>query len=350
MLIIGCDFHSRFQQIAMLDTQTGEITERRLEHETGEAEQFYRFLRPPVRIGMECSGHAHWFERLLAELGHELWVGDAARIRASEVRKQKTDTRDASHILDLMMTNRFPRVWRPSPAERDVRQLLVHRQRLVWARINVKNQLQTLAMNQGLCMRRKLWARAGRHTLERLALGPWTRRRRDELLQMLDQLDGLIEKLDRAVEEEAQKRGDVVRLMAHHGVGPVTALAFVLTLGPIERFRRSKQVVSYLGLNPREHSSGGRQHLGPISKQGNTLMRYLLVEAAQAASRSHPELRRHYQRLKFRRGSAVAKVAIARKLAVRLYWMLREEADHTQRVHMQGSPGGCLMDASSSIC
>jgi len=348
MLIIGCDFHSRFQQIAMLDTQTGEITERRLEHETGEAEQFYRSLSPSVRIGMEASGHALWFERLLAELGHELWVGDAARIRAAEVRKQKTDTRDAAHILDLLMTDRFPRIWRPSPAERDVRQLLVHRQNLVWARPSVKNQLQTLALNQGVCRRRKLWSCAGRHTLESLTLGPWTRRRRDELLQLLDQLNRSVQELDRAVEEEAHKRADVARLMTQHGVGPVTALAFVLTLGPIERFHRSKQVVSYLGLNPREHSSGGRQRLGSISKQGNSMLRYLLVEAAQGASRCTPELRRQYQRLKSRRGSAVAKVAIARKLAVRLYWLLREQADRAQLVRMQGSPGGCLVDASSS--
>ncbi len=332
MLIIGCDFHSRFQQIAMLDTQTGEIVERRLEHENGEAEQFYRSLPHPVRVGMESSGHAHWFERLLAELGHELWVGDAARIRAAVVRKQKTDPRDAAHILDLLVTNRFPRVWRPLPAERDVRQLLVHRQKLVWARISVKNQLQMLAMNQGVCIRRKLWANAGRRALEGLPLGPWTSRRREELLKMLDQLNGSVEELDRAVEQEAGKRADVVRLMTHRGVGPVTALAFVLTLGPVERFRRSKQVVSYLGLNPQEHSSGGRQRLGSISKQGNTMMRYLLVEAAQTASRFHPELRRSYQRLKSRRGSAVAKVAIARKLAVRLYWMLRETTDHAQLV------------------
>ena len=213
-----------------------------------------------------------------------------------------------------------------------MRQLLVHRQKLVWARIRVKTQLQTLAMNQGVCIRRKLWANAGRRALEGLPLGPWTGRRRNELLQMLDQLNGSVEELDRAVEQEAQKRADVVRLMTHRGVGPVTALAFVLTLGPVERFRRSKQVVSYLGLNPQEHSSGGRQRLGSISKQGNTMMRYLLVEAAQTASRFHPELRRNYLRLKFRRGSAVAKVAIARKLAVRLYWMLREKADHAQLV------------------
>jgi transposase len=115
--------------------------------------------------------------------------------------------------------------------------------------------------------------------------------------------------------------------MSEPGVGPVTALAFVLTIGPVSRFDRSRQLVSYLGLNPSEESSGGKQRLGSISKQGNPMLRHLLVEAAQAASKVDPELRRHYQRLKFRRGhSGVAKVAIARKLAVRLYWKLRQAA------------------------
>ena len=165
---------------------------------------------------------------------------------------------------------------------------------------------------------------------------------------MLLGLDVSITELDRAVEKEAQNRAAVQGLMTHPGVGPIVALAFVLTIGPAERFRRSKQVVSYLGLNPREHSSGGRQRLGSISKQGNPMMRWLLVEAAQTAVRFDPELRRNYQRLKFRRTSGVAKVAIARKLAVRLYWMLRTRADYVQLVRMQGSPLESLVDASPS--
>ena len=120
-----------------------------------------------------------------------------------------------------------------------------------------------------------------------------------------------------------------LRLMNEPGVGPVTALAFVLTIGPVGRFPRSKQVVSYLGLNPTEASSGGRQRLGSISKQGNAMLRHLLVEAGHTASKFDPELRRYYQRLKFRRGSGVAKVAIARRLAVRLYWKLREASQQS---------------------
>src|ERR1700722_3730000 len=98
MRIIGCDFHTRYQQIAMMDDQTGELVERQLDHENGEVQKFYAELPKPARIGVEATGYMQWFERLLAELGHELWIGDAAKIRASVVRKQKTDARDALHI------------------------------------------------------------------------------------------------------------------------------------------------------------------------------------------------------------------------------------------------------------
>ena len=325
MIIIGCDFHTRFQQIAMLDPTTGETVERRLEHETGEAEKFYASLPGPARVGVEATIRAQWFERALARYSHELWVGDAAEIRAARVRKQKTDSRDAQHILDLLLTNRFPRIWTPSPTERDLRQLLRHRHKLVGYRTSVMNQLHALAISQGLCRKRKLWSWVGRRELEALALDPWASRRRQELLQLLDQLNPWINDLDRAVEKEAKSRLEAVHLMKQPGVGPVTALCFVLTIGPVSRFARSKQVVSYLGLNPSEDSSGGKQRLGSISKQGNSMMRYLLVEAAQSASRWDPELRRDYLRLQLRRGhSAIAKVALARKLAVRLYWKLRE--------------------------
>ena len=343
MKIIGCDFHTRYQQIAMLDEATGELIEKRLEHTSGQADRFYRSLAGPVRVGLEATGPMQWFQRLLAELGHELWIGDAARIRASAVRQQKTDQRDAALILDLLLTHRFPRIWVPSPVERDLRQLLWHRHKLVHMRTMVGNQLHSLALGQGLCRKAKLFTKKGRAELGDLTLGPWASRRRGELLALLDQLDPSIRELDRAVLEEAGRREQARRLMTHPGIGPVNALAFVLAIGPIARFRRSKQIVSYLGLNPSEYSSGGKQRLGAISKQGNRMVRWLLIEAAQHASRFDLSLRQDYQRLKFRRGSAVAKVAIARKLAVRLYWMLRSGADYAQLVRMQGSPRGTLV-------
>ena len=345
MKIVGCDLHTRYQQIAMLDEETGELVERRLEHENGEACTFYASLQGPVRVGIEATGHTRWFERMLAELGQELWMGDAAQIRASMVRKQKTDARDAAHLLELLLSGRFPRLWRPTMAERDLRQLVWHRQKLVWMRNAVGNQLHALAMGEGVCRKKKLFSKKGRAELESLALDRWASRRRQELLRMLDQLDASLEEFDQAVAEQAEQNQAALLLTTHPGVGPVTSLAFVLTLGPVERFRRSKQVVSYLGLNPREHSSGGRQRMGSISKQGNPMMRSLLVEAGHTAARLDAELRQDYQRLKLRRGSGVAKVAIARKLAIRMYWMLRSQANYAQLVRMQGSPRGTLVQA-----
>jgi len=172
MLIIGCDLHSRYQVIAMLDTETGEVVTRRLQHENGEAKTFYASLPKLSLVGIEATGYTQWFERLLAELGHELWVGDAAEIRARAVRRQKTDTRDAEHLLDLLSTQRFPRLWVPSPQERDGRQLLKHRNKLVRMQTSVRNQLHFLAMSQGVCRKKKLWSARGRAELEGLSLAP----------------------------------------------------------------------------------------------------------------------------------------------------------------------------------
>ena len=335
MKIIGCDFHPSFQQIAMVDTETGEHTEKRLT--PSEAVEFYSQLSGKVVVGIEASGNTLWFERLLTKLGQQMRMGDAGKIRTMELRKQKTDRRDAELLLKLLLEDRFPEIWVPSLEMRDARQLLVHRQKLVGMRRQVKNQLQHLALNQGVQRKRKLWSQKGRKELKELPLTGWTARRRDDSLRLLDDLDQAIAELDTAVEREASNSPVAKLLQTHPGVGPVTSLAYVLTLGKIERFQHSRQVVSYLGLNPAENSSGGRQRLGAISKQGNPMLRSLLVEAGQSASRVDTELKRAYQRLKQRKHSAVAKVMVARKLTVRLYWMWRTQQPYTV-TRMQGSP------------
>lgn len=340
MLIIGCDFHAGFQQVAIFDNETGEFEQRRLKHRE-EAEQFYGSLSGRALVGMEACGHYPWFERLLAECGHELWLGDASQIRATVVRKQKTDRRDAEHILELLMQERFPRIWVPSLEERDVRQLLVHRHKQVVARTRVKNQLQAMALGQGVQKKRKLWSQGGRVELEKLELLPYAAARRRQLLQQLDQLEAEIGALNQQVEQEVRQRATAQRLMTHPGVGPVTALAMVLTLGPAQRFASGKQVASYFGLIPSEHSSGGGQRLGHITKQGSSFLRFLLVEAGQSAARYDSELGRFYRRLAVRKHRGLAKVAVARKLAVRLYLMLRENWTYAQlcKAVVQVSPG-----------
>jgi transposase len=341
MLLIGVDYHPSFQTIAFLIEETGECGEQELNHSDGQAEKFYRDLKQRgirVRVGMEATGYSRWFERLLVELGIEIWMGDPAEIKAKRVKKRKTDRNDALLLLRLLRENNFPQIWVPSPENRDLRQLLWHRHRLVQMRTRIMNQLQALAMNEGYRWKKKLFSEQGRAQLEKLALAPWASRRRQELL---DRMNPTIQELTAAVEQEARKRPEVLRLMTHPGVGPLTALAYVLIIGTPARFQRGKQIGTYVGMIPCEDSSGGKQRLGRISKQGNSLLRFLLVEAAQAAARSHPDWRRRYIHLAIRRHQSIAKVAMGRKLAIRLYWMWRNGCDYSQSLGF-GSYAGQL--------
>ena len=326
MMIIGVDYHPSFQAVAFLMEETGECGEQELNHSDGQAERFYRDLKQRgicVRVGMEATGYSRWFERLLAELGFELWIGDPAQIKAKRVKKQKYDREDARLLLRLMRENNFPQIWVPSAENRDLRQLLWHRHRLVQMRTRMMNQLQALAMNENKCWKKKLWSERGRAEFEQLPVGVWARRRRQELLELLDRMNPKIDELTTAVEREAKKRPDAVRLMTHPGVGPLTALAYVLIIGTPERFPRGKQIGTYVGMIPSEESSAGKQRLGHISKQGSSLLRFLLVEAAQAAARIHPDWKRRYIHLAMRRHKSIAKVAMGRRMAIQLYWMWR---------------------------
>ena len=228
----------------------------------------------------------------------------------------------------------------------ELRQLLLHRCRMVRMRARVKNQLDSMAKNEGLLSSR-VWSPRRRQQIETLPLPGWYALRRKDLLALLDELNKRIEPLDEAVLQAAEENTEAHLLMTHPGVGPVVSLTYVLTIGDWQRFPRGKHVASYLGLIPAEESSSDKRRLGHISKQGNTLLRWLLVEAASKAQRYDPSWHRQYVRLSMNKHHGVAKVAIAHKLAVRLYWMLRSGQDYKQ-VMERGShvgqsvmPSGC---------
>jgi transposase len=347
MMIIGCDFHPGFQQIAYVEQETGEYGERCLQHRE-ETVEFYRSLAgKAVRIGVEATGNDRWFHKLMSELGYELLVGDASAIHASAPREQRTDKRDARHILKLLVENRFPSVWQPSVGNEEQRQLLLHRCRLVRMRTRIKNQLDSMAKSEGLTSSRK-WSARRRQQIEGLPLEGWYGERRKDLLALLDELDKRIEPLDKAVETAAEENAEARLLQTHPGVGPVVSLAYVLIMGDWKRFPRGKQVGSYLGLIPSEASSGKhQQRMGHITKQGNTLLRWLLVEAATKAQSKDASWHRQYVRLSTQKHHGVAKVAIAHKLAIRLYWMLRSGQNYRQ-IMERGSHAGQSVLAGGS--
>ena len=236
-------------------------------------------------LGIEACGNSQWFIELLEHLGHLVWVGDAAQIRASYVRKQKTDRRDAGHILRLLMESRFPRLWVPTRRTAGSATVVDSPAQVGGDSHRVKNGLQHLALNRGVQKHSRLWSVRGRAYLEKLPLEGWTARRREDLLKLLAELDKHLDELDEAASRAAEEHPQARLLMTQPGVGPITSLAFVLTIGDVSRFQHSNQVASYLGLIPREHSSGGKQRLGSISKQGNRFMRQLLVESVQTVNR-----------------------------------------------------------------
>jgi transposase len=331
MKIVGCDLHARQQSIAMVDTETGKLTEKRLMHEGNAVREFYASLEGPVVVGIEATGAMQWFLELLEELGIECRVGHPAKIRAAETRKQKHDRRDAEVILDLLvMKDRFPDIWMPSTEQRDLRTLLRDRHQWVKMRARLQHTLQAIALNHALREGRALWTAAGRRALQDLALPPYTDQRRNELLSLYTQLEKRIQQLDKQVESEAQQRPRARRLLTHPGVGPVTALATEVFLGDPTRFATANQVASYIGMIPCERSSGKKQRLGKLTKEGNSLLRYLWIEATLHAVVKDAELKRFYRRKLIQKGMGKARVAAGRKLGIRLWIMLRDEIDYEE--------------------
>ena len=296
MMIIGCDFHPSWQQVAWVDTETGETGEEKLVHERGEAARFYQRLPGPALIGMESTGNCEWFLEMATAAGHNVWVGDAAKIRASDVRQQKHDRRDAALLLQLLLEGRFPRIWTPSSQEKDLRQLLIHRSRLVGLRARVKNELQHLALNRGVQKKRKLWSEAGQKVLREIPLRPWAGRRREDLLKLLVMLNEQVAQLDEAVRKAAEENENARLLMTQPG-------------------------------------------------EGNRFLRMLLVEAAQIAVRCDPQMRNEYLHRCRTKPKGVAKVAAARKLAIRLYWMLRTQKPYPEIVRIESSSRVPLVSA-----
>lgn len=343
MRIIGCDLHARQQTIAMLDTDTGEVVEKTLKHEAEKVREFYSTLPGPVQVGIEATGSMHWFLELLEELGIDRQVGHPAKIRAAEPRRQKHDRRDAALLLKLQVENRFPSIWMPSTELRDLRTLLTHRHQWVRMRTRVQNALQGMALSRGLRRGKTLWSQAGQHAIASLPLPPNAAHRRAELQGLYRELNEQIDGLDKRVSDQAWQRPGAKRLMTHPGVGPVTALATDVFLGDPARFDDGKALVSYVGMIPSEYSSGGRQRLGGLSKQGNPLLRFLWCEAALHAVRRDPDLQRFYRRKLQQKGLGKARVAAARKLGIRLWIMLRDQIDYEEfcrRGQMRQKSGG----------
>ena len=329
---IGVDFHARQQTISYLTTEDGEIQQLVLQHEDpGQVRAFYeQFAGQRVVVGFESSGYAAWFEELLEALGCEIWIGHATYIRQYAKRRQKNDRRDADLILELLLSGDFPRIHRYSLATRQVLQQLRYRQRLVKMRTMVVNMLLFMASSRGATFRTQLQSKRGQARLAQLPLPEPLAQQRDELLQLLQELDRKIATVERGLEQVAAADVAVQRLRTHPGIGLLTGICVKYTLECVERFATTRKVSAFAGFDPMEDRSDERRRMGAISKQGSRWLRFFMVEAGQVAMRKDEDLARLYKRVSLRGGHAKAKVAVGRRLLVRAFIMLRDEIDYAE--------------------
>jgi len=325
----GVDFHARQQTIAYCDTQDGEIRLTQLRHDDRDSlRRFYSQFKEPVVVGLETGGYSDWFERFLEDAGIEVWFGNPTEIRRRARSRQKNDWRDAELLFDLLLKGEFPRVYRQKLESRAVLARLRYRHKLVQLRTKAINSLHALAIREGLTLGGKLLTKAGLLQLQALPLTAVQAAQRDEWLALIAQLSTNIRRIEHELLRLADEDKLVQLVRTHPGIGLMTGLALVHTLSPISRFPNSRKVAAYVGLEPREFSSDTKQRWGGISKAGSTLLRFLLVEAAQQAARHDTELKNTYLHLSVRRGRPKAKVAVARKLLVRAYILLRDQIDY----------------------
>jgi transposase len=330
-IYIGVDFHARQQTICYLTTEDGEQLTHELKHQNkDEVRAFYAQFSGRVVIGLEASGYSPWFEQLLEELGHEVWLGDATEIRRRARWRQKNDRRDAELILDLMIHEEFPRLHRPCPQSREIMRMLRYRQKLIKIRTMSKNSLQALALQSGLSKRSLLFTKAGLQELRTVTMSPVMQWQRDQWFLLLEPLNERLVETMLWLKQQTIADERISRLRTHPGIGLLTSLCVVHSLWPVTRFRNQRKVAAYAGFDPMERSSAERKHFLGISKAGSRVLRYLLVEAAHTAVKKDDDLKRFYQRLVARRGKPKAKVAVARKLLIRSYIMLRDEIDYAE--------------------
>jgi transposase len=322
-LYIGVDFHPHQQTACWMDVESGELRSEELRHEPELIRKFYEKM-PPSIVGVEASSRAVWFEDLIFECGHELVVGDPVLIRKRALSRHKSDRRDAELIHTLLMTGEFPMLWRRPRESVNILEIVSLRSSLVRQRTQVYNRLQRMAHECG-------FRRGAMRTLRFQAMvkdaivNEVQQLRREHLFRQLAGLDSQIDELDEWLRSKAGENDHVHLLMTQRGVGYLTALAMVHTLGDVNRFTSTRQVTAYIGLDPLERSSGSRTRIGRISKAGSPQLRHLLGQSAHIAARYDARLKSFYKRLAKKKPRSVAKTATARKLAVKLSIMLRDQ-------------------------
>lgn len=329
MVHVGVDLDKRSSQIAVL-SEDGEVGQQRLANDAVQLEKFFAQLPPHTPIAIEASSTWWWLVDLLEQLGHQPVLSNPKQTKAIAAARLKNDRVDAERLALLLRGELLPIVWIPPAALREARELVRHRIQLVWLRGVIRNRLQAMLARRNLQPTSgKSWlTQRGQRELQRLPLTEVPSRIRADCGTLLPALDAQIRRLDVELVTRWGRDPRVQRLMTIPGIGPFIAIVLVLELGDIQRFASAKRVASYVGLTPRVRGSAGRVRAGHITKEGNRLLRWVLVLAATQAIRRPGPLRTWFHAVKKRRGKKVARVALARRLAEIVFHVWKQECDY----------------------
>ena len=329
MVHVGIDLDKHSSQIAIL-TEDGEVVQQRLANDVTRLEEFFGDLPPHTPVAIEASGTWWWLVDLLERLGHDPILSHPKQTKAIAAARLKNDRVDAERLALLLRGDLLPTVWIPPAALREARELVRHRIQLLWVRGVIRNRLQAMLARRNLkpASGQSWLTQRGQRELHRLPLPAAAGRIREDCTAVLPMLDAQIRRLDAELLARWGQDPRVQRLTTIPGVGPFIAIVLILELGDITRFATAKQVASYVGLTPRVRASAGRVHAGHISKEGNRLLRWVLVLAATQASRRPGPLRTWFHAVKKRRGKKVARVALARRLAEIVFHVWKHECDY----------------------
>lgn len=340
MECIGLDVHRHYTYYTRVDEAGRVLTQEKVANE-GLPEALAQRGRP-CRAVLEATGNWGYVADLLEPVVEELVLAHPLQVRAIAAAKVKTDKIDATILAQLLRTDLIPRAYLAPPEVRELRDLLRLRASLVRCRTALKNKVHAILSKRG---RRvpvtDLFGQAGRRWLAEQSLPPVYRQATDSYLAVIDALDEQIGLVTREIDLQAEEREEVRWLRTLHGVGRYTALFILSEIGDLSRFPDGDHLAAYAGLVPSVRASGGRARLGPITKQGSPWLRWLLVETVHRAVRRPGCLRERYERLRRRKGAAVATVATARFLATCIYAMLKEGRPFEER------PSGSGRDMAS---
>jgi len=322
---VGVDLHRRRSQIAIIDEQ-GELTlQRRVP--TGR-ETILELLGDPdgTHVALEATYGWEWLAELLEEAGFDVHLAHPLRTRAIAAARVKTDAVDARTLAHLLRTGLLPEAYIAPPELRDLRDLLRHRATLVHLRTSIKNRVHALLARQGILPEHAdLFGKTGREFLASVQLPDGPRRRLDSLLGLICDFDREITDTTSEIDARARTDARVKLLCQIRGIGRYTAMLIIAEIGEVKRFPTAKHLCQWAGLTPTIRSSDGKARLGHISRQGSTILRWALTEAAQHTPTGGGPLRAQYERIAKRRGSKIAKVAVARQILTLCYYGLRDE-------------------------